>query len=86
MPEEQRPRDGMEDDGRTIASMNVEGMPWYVPGRADAPEATPESARMTREERRAYIWAAVRSGLLILLVFALAFFLFLLFCDFVWFR
>ena len=20
------------DDGRTIADMNVEGMPWYVPG------------------------------------------------------
>ena len=86
MAEEQKRPAETEDDGRTIASMNVEGMPWFVPGKADAPEATPESSRMTKEERNAYIWAAVRSGLLILAVFALVFFLFLLFCDFIWFR
>ena len=78
MDEEKRRKADDEDDGRTIASMNVEGMPWYVPGRGDAPESTPESARMTEEERGAYIWAAVRSGLLILGVFAVVFFLFLL--------
>lgn len=86
MNEAEEKRRETEDDGRTIASMNVEGMPWYVPDRPDAPELTPESYRMNREERRAYIWAAVRAGLLILLVFVLAYFLFLLFCDFVWFR
>ena len=31
------------------------------------------------------IWAAVKAGLLIVLVFALVFFLFLCFTDFVWF-
>ena len=23
------------DDGRTIADMNVEGMPWYTPGKKE---------------------------------------------------
>ena len=33
---EKRP---FEDDGRTIADMNVEGMPWYAPGRGENPNA-----------------------------------------------
>lgn len=78
--------DEREDDGRTIASMNVDGMPWYTRGGDDVPDEDPARYQMTQEEKGAYIWAAIRSGLLILFVFAVAFFLFLLFCDFVWFR
>ena len=35
-------RSDPEDDGRTIANMNVEGMPWYQEPSPDAlPEDTP---------------------------------------------
>ncbi len=78
----------MEDEGRTIADMNVEGMPWYVPGDDDRSMGRDRSAheQMTDEQLRTYRWAAVKAGLLVVLVFGLAFFLFLLFCDFIWFR
>ena len=75
-----------EDDGRTIANMNVEGMPWYHRTQSDLPESDPsQPSQMTKEELRIYTWAAVKAGLLIVLVFAVVFFLFLLFCDFIWF-
>ena len=41
---------------------------------------------MTKEELRAYTWAAVKAGLLIVLVFGAVFGLFIAFCDFIWFR
>ena len=75
-----------EDDGRTIANMNVEGMPWYTPPDPNAQVKGENRLEMTREERGAYIWAAVRAGLLILLVFAVVFFLFLLFCTKIWLK
>ncbi len=78
-----------EDDGETIVDMNVEGMPWYVRGRYKNPGIqesgkTPEP--LTKEQMRAYKWAAIRAGLLIIAVFGLAFFLFIAFCDFIWFK
>ena len=82
-----RKKPDFEDDGRTIADMNVEGMPWYHRSLTDQPGGSSASREpMTREEQRIYTWAAVRAGLLIVLVFALVFFLFLLFCDFIWLR
>lgn len=84
MAGEKRRDPAPEDDGRTIAKMNVEGMPWYTPPGPDAQEKTEGGYEMSREERGAYIWAAVRGGLLIFLVFAAAFLLFLLFCTHIW--
>ena len=86
MAEEKRRKEEPEDDGRTIAKMNVEGMPWYTPPGPDAQSRREDGLEMTREERGAYIWAAVRAGLLIFLVFAVVFFLFLLFCTKIWLR
>ena len=40
---------------------------------------------MTREEQRAYTWAAVKSALLITLVFGGVFAAFIAFCQFIWF-
>lgn len=76
------------DDGRTIANMNVDGMPWYTPQREDLPPDGDgqDHYRMSSDERRAYTWAAVRAGLLILAVFAAAFGGFLWFCTAVWFQ
>ena len=75
-----------EDDGRTIVNMNVEGMPWYHRTDNTPENLSGEHYRMTKEEERLYTWAAIRAGLLIVLVFALVFGLFIAFCDFVWFR
>ena len=77
-----------DDDGRTIANMNVDGMPWYDSRLEQGQEETPGGVhyQMTREEQRMYTWAAIKSGLLVALVFAVVFGLFIAFCDFVWFR
>ena len=57
-----------DDDGRTIANMNVDGMPWYRPWKRESPDGmTPqtssaggkkrrESVKLTREESRAVTW------------------------------
>ena len=77
-----------EDDGRTIADMNVEGMPWYVQGderRSKGADASSHD-QMTDEETKMYRFAALKAALLVVLVFGLAFFIFIAFCDFVWFR
>ncbi len=77
-----------EDDGRTIADMNVDGMPWYVRGdreRADSQSGT-EKEPLNEEQIRMYRRAAIKAALLIVLVFGTVFFLFIAFCDFIWFR
>ena len=86
--EKKASRPDWEDDGRTIADMNVEGMPWYVDGDKERLEKLQEGSRaeMDPQQLKLYRWAALKAGLLIVLVFGGVFFLFLLFCDFVWFR
>ena len=83
------------DDGRTIVSMNVEGMPWYAPESAEAPlrrgvgedeetSSRPEF-RLTREEYRMFTWGALKAALLVTGVMCLGIVIFVLFCQFVWF-
>ncbi len=83
-----RQQNDPEDDGRTIADMNVEGMPWYVAGdeNRNMSDAGKGHDQLTEEQYKMYRFAALKAGLLVALVFGVAFFLFLLFCDFVWFR
>lgn len=72
-----------EDDGRTIADMNVEGMPWYL----DPAEKTQgEKVRLSPAETRAAMWGAFRATLLVVAIFAGVFALFILFCDNIWFK
>ena len=76
-----------EDDGRTIVNMNVDGMPWYVKGDEERKAGRDAShSEMSDEELKLYKLAALKSALLIVLVFAAAFAAFIAFCDFVWFR
>lgn len=80
------------DDGRTIANMNVEGMPWYVPGKEDGPDAPGENAQerpkqpITPEESRYYTWGALKAALIVVGVMCAGTVLFVLFCQFIWFR
>ena len=79
-----------EDDGRTIAPMNVEGMPWYNPRREAPPGGAGASSAsgqpMTQEESRYYTWGALKAALLVVGVMCAALVLFVLFCQFVWFQ
>ena len=89
-----------DDDGRRIADMNVEGMPWYdggtkhlfrnnrKPGSVGADsegQGTPPEP-LTKKETRSLIWNALLAALLIGGIFAAAFALLILFCVFVWFK
>ncbi len=76
-------QDEWADDGRTIANMNVDGMPWYEPERQD-PESS-EKIQLTKEEQRYMIGGALKAALLVALVFGVVYFLFILFCTNVWF-
>ena len=92
---EKRSRLPEGDDGRTIASMNVEGMPWYTPERADLPPSSPDGSNssprapqdgLTHRQARMYTMSALKAGLLVALVFCLMLVLFAAFCGFIWFR
>ena len=77
-----------DDDGRVIASMNVEGMPWYVEDHKRKQERLKNNDfnDLSKEETRAIIWGIVKSGLLIAGVFLVAALIFILFCIYIWFR
>ena len=72
-----------EDDGRTIADMNVEGMPWYMD---PAQKTQGEKVRLSKSEARSAMWGALKATLLVTGIFAVVFALFILFCDQVWFK
>ena len=81
------------DDGRTIVNMNVEGMPWYSPGkrlsrqeREEKKRQEAENPALTKEESRYYTWGALKAALLVVGVMGAGIVLFVLFCQFVWFR
>lgn len=71
------------DDGRTIANMNVDGMPWYVKKNPDQKDNTTPP---TKEELKIWKNAALKAALLIGGIFGAVFAVFILFCQFVWFK
>ena len=73
------------DDGRVIASMNVEGMPWYAPSNLSINSGGASSTLSKREARYA-IWGALRAALTVVSVLSAGMILFVLFCTQVWFR
>ena len=76
------------DDGRVIAPMNVEGMPWHVP--KDVHSASNENmsapVMITRREQAAFTWGVLKAALLAALVFIGGLLAFILFCTELWFR
>lgn len=83
-----KPKKYEDDDGRVIADMSDISRPNLMhlgspvskptPAPQEVPEQTKEdrpweSDEMSREDRRAYIWAALRAGLLIGLVYLVGF-------------
>lgn len=77
-----------DDDGRVIASMNVDGMPWYQRSQRfdrNKREQASDFSDLTKEESREIVKGAMKAALLIAGVFILAMLLFILFCLYVWF-
>lgn len=81
------------DDGRTIANMNVEGMPWYNPGKSEAVSDAAGSSDTSKPveplsaKETLYVASGVlKASLLVALVFVVAFTLFILFAVFVWLK
>ena len=78
------------DDGPTIADMNVEGMPWHSPKKRIPGEIRNESGdreeTLTKEESRYYTWGALKAALAVVGVISAGLVLFILFCQFIWFR
>lgn len=72
-----------QDDGRTVANMNVEGLPWYLE-KKQKQEA--DRIQLTKEEGRAMLWGIVKASLLVAGVFLASFTIFILLCVFVFFR
>lgn len=76
-----------DDDGRVIANMNVDGMPWYVEKarkKTDQPEGEP--LELTPKEKRAYMGGILKAVMLVVLAFGLMYLVFLLLCTQVWFK
>lgn len=73
----------MEDDGRVIAPMNVEGMPWYTPYKTTSEK---EKQPLDKRESRQFMFSALLATLLIGSVFIVGMFLFILFSIHVWLR
>ena len=61
------------DDGKVIANMNVDGMPWYLEKlHRDEGPAGP-AYQMSKKESRAYMWGALAASLLVVALFTLVF-------------
>ena len=70
-----------DDDGRTIANMNVEGMPWYSEKRS---EKKMPMVELSKEEKRGLYSGIVKAVALVALVFVVVFFLLILFLTKIW--
>lgn len=73
-----------DDDGKVIAKMDVDGMPWYVERlhRNEGPKG--EAYQMSRKETWTYIWGALSASFLITAFFSLIFAAFILLLLFLW--
>ncbi len=87
-------REPFVDDGRVIANMNVEGMPWYkgVPDTSDTSTAKEQipieqiPIELTAKEKRAMMRGVMSAAFLVTFIFVAVFALFIGFCVFVWFK
>ena len=73
-----------DDDGRVIAPMNVEGMPWY--DKAPAMTTSVGGEMLDKRQTRYAIIGALKASLLIAGVFSAGLILFVLFCTEIWLK
>ena len=70
-----------DDDGRTIANMNVDGMPWYSKKRSEKKMPMTE---LSKEERKGLYSGIIKAVALVAVVFITVFFLFILILTKIW--
>jgi hypothetical protein len=75
-----------DDDGRVIAPMNVEGMPWYLKNVRQKNVNNERSHPLSTKETISVTLYAILAGIAVALIIGLFGFLFILFCIHVWFR
>lgn len=74
-----------DDDGRQIADMNVDGMPWYVRKSSPASESNgSEPVHLTREEKLSLYGGILKAVLLVSAAFVGVYFLVILFLTRIW--
>ena len=71
-----------DDDGRTIADMNVDGMPWYSKKRST--EKKMPMVELSKEERKGLYSGIIKAVALVAIVFIVVFFLFIFFLTKIW--
>ena len=86
-----RKKDDFEDDGRVIANMNVDGMPWHdrsaaFSDGADSDRNREELQKLTKKQTFFMILGVLGAALAVAAVFAVGYLLFILFCQHVWFK
>lgn len=79
-----KPIDG--DDGHTVAPMNVDGMPWYIPAEQRLTRSSEQSEPLDRKARRGMLLGVLAASFAVAAVFGIVFLLFILFCTNVWFQ
>ncbi len=82
MKQRKKSRTYFEDDGRVIAPMNVEGMPWYVD--KSSRNSISQGEQLSPKQERMYRHAVVKAALCVGLVFIAVFAIFILFCLWLW--
>ncbi len=75
-----------DDDCRTVANMNVDGMPWYVERANKASKSNDNGIQMSKTEERAMLRGVVLATLAVTGIFVLGGLLFILFCTNIWFK
>ena len=74
------------DDGRKIADMNIEGLPWYLEQAEDEElRRRKEVPELNGRETSRLIFSSLLAALLVAGVFIGALTIFLLFCIYIWF-
>jgi len=71
-----------DDDGRTIANMNVDGMPWYD-GRSEGDNSPPREQLSVRQRASALL-GVLAAVLLIAAVFGVVYFVAILLMTVIW--
>ena len=85
-------REEYEDDGRTIAPMNVDGMPWYIPEEQRLPRTDSDRDRqgaqeeLSPKERRSMLAGVLGAVFVVAAVFGLVYLAFILFAVNIWFK
>lgn len=76
-----------DDDGRQIADMNVDGMPWYVrksSSSSSSDSQSDEPVELTREERRSLYGGVLKAVLLVAAAFIGVYFLVVFLLTRIW--